>query len=53
MSIDLLMYETQTPGMACKPRLDFPGAFFHVIARGNQRATIFHDEADYHPCPER
>lgn len=35
------------PGMARKPRLDFPGAFFHVIVRGNQRATIFHDEADY------
>lgn len=33
--------------MARKPRLDFPGAFFHVIVRGNQRATIFHDEADY------
>lgn len=33
--------------MARKPRLDFPGAFFHVIVRGNQRATIFHDAADY------
>ena len=33
--------------MARKPRIDFPGAFFHVIVRGNQRATIFHDEADY------
>lgn len=33
--------------MARKPRLNFPGAFFHIIVRGNQRATIFHDEADY------
>jgi hypothetical protein len=34
-------------GMARQPRIDFPGAFSHVIARGNRRATIFHDEADY------
>lgn len=33
--------------MARKPRLNFPGACFHVIVRRNQRATIFHDEADY------
>lgn len=33
--------------MARKPRMDFPGAFSHVIVRGNRRATIFHDEADY------
>ncbi len=34
--------------MARKPSLDFSGAFFHVLARGNRRATIFHDDADYH-----
>jgi putative transposase len=33
--------------MARKPRIDFPGAFFHVIARGNRRAAIFHDADDY------
>lgn len=33
--------------MAREPRLDFPGTFFHVIVRGNQQATVFHDEADY------
>ncbi|MCG3774313.1 MAG: Chromosomal replication initiator protein DnaA [Nitrospira sp.] len=33
--------------MARKPRIDFPGAVFHVIVRGNRRATIFHEEADY------
>lgn len=33
--------------MARKPRVDFSGAFYHVIARGNRRATIFHDDADY------
>jgi len=33
--------------MARKPRIDFPGALFHVIARGNRRALLFHEEADY------
>ena len=33
--------------MACKPPIDFPDTLSHVIARGNRRATIFHDEADY------
>ena len=33
--------------MARKPRIDFPGAFFHVIVRGNRRANIFHDADDY------
>lgn len=31
--------------MARKPRLDVPGGFYHVLARGNRRATIFHDHA--------
>jgi putative transposase len=39
--------------MARKPRIDFPGAFSHVIVRGNQRATIFHDPADYTAYLER
>lgn len=34
--------------MARKPRLDVPGRFYHVLAYGNRRATIFHDDADYH-----
>jgi REP element-mobilizing transposase RayT len=33
--------------MARKPRVEFSGALYHVIARGNRRMTIFHDEADY------
>ena len=32
--------------MARKPRIEFSGAFYHVLARGNRRATIFHDDAD-------
>jgi putative transposase len=39
--------------MARKPRLHFSGAFYHVIARGNRRATIFHDEDDYRAYLER
>jgi REP element-mobilizing transposase RayT len=33
--------------MARKPRVEFAGALSHVIVRGNRRATIFHDDADY------
>jgi REP element-mobilizing transposase RayT len=27
-------------------RLEFPGAYYHVMARGNRRETIFHDDDD-------
>jgi REP element-mobilizing transposase RayT len=33
--------------MARKPRIEFEGAFYHVIARGNQRQQIFKDKEDY------
>lgn len=33
--------------MARKPRVQCPGALYHVIARGNQQQNIFLDEADY------
>lgn len=32
--------------MARKPRVEFVGAFYHVISRGNQRQAIFHSDAD-------
>jgi REP element-mobilizing transposase RayT len=32
--------------MARKPRIEYPGAFLHVIARGNNRQEIFHDDED-------
>ncbi|MGH7772196.1 MAG: transposase [Candidatus Binatia bacterium] len=32
--------------MARKPRIEFDGAFYHVIARGNQRRDIFVDDHD-------
>ena len=27
-------------------RIEYPGAYYHVMARGNRREAIFHDEAD-------
>jgi putative transposase len=33
--------------MARKPRIHFPGALYHVIARGNQRQDIFSNGSDY------
>ena len=32
--------------MARKLRVEFAGAFYHVIARGNQRRKIFGDDQD-------
>ncbi len=39
--------------MARKPRVEFPGALYHIMARGNRRTTLFHDEADYEAYLER
>ena len=33
-------------GMVRKPRIHFPGAFYHVIVLGNRREKIFRDEKD-------
>jgi putative transposase len=33
--------------MARKVRIEFPGAIYHVIARGNERVKIFHEAEDY------
>jgi REP-associated tyrosine transposase len=32
--------------MARKPRVEYPGAFYHVICRGNQRQLIFRADLD-------
>lgn len=32
--------------MARKPRVEFEGAFYHVLARGNQRQNVFRDDQD-------
>lgn len=33
--------------MARKPRIEYEGAFYHVIVRGNRREKIFRDNKDY------
>ncbi len=33
--------------MARKPRIEFDGAFYHVLVRGNQKQKIFKDNHDY------
>ncbi|WP_048601431.1 REP-associated tyrosine transposase [Rubeoparvulum massiliense] len=33
--------------MARKPRIWFPGAIYHITARGNRRSSLFHDQRDY------
>lgn len=33
--------------MARKPRIEFEGAFYHVITRGNQRRKIFREKSDF------
>jgi REP element-mobilizing transposase RayT len=32
--------------MARKARVEYPGAFYHVICRGNRRPVIFRSDAD-------
>jgi hypothetical protein len=45
--MDLLNVESHRPGtMARKPRVEYAGAFYHVICRGNQRQVIFRSDAD-------
>lgn len=33
--------------MARSIRIEFPGAFYHVMARGNRREAIYCDESDW------
>lgn len=33
--------------MARKPRIEYEGAFYHIITRGNQRQKIFKDKEDF------
>ena len=39
--------------MARQQRIEFPGAFYHVIVRSNQRQEIFIDEGDRKAYLER
>lgn len=33
--------------MPRKPRIEYPGAFYHIICRGNNREQLFKEERDY------
>ncbi len=33
--------------MARKIRIEFPGFFYHILARGNNKQVIFKDDQDY------
>ncbi len=35
--------------MARLLRIEFPGAIYHVMSRGNARQTVFRDDSDYLP----
>lgn len=35
--------------MARSIRIEYPGAFYHVMARGNRREAIFKDDATQFP----
>src|SRR5262245_16241814 len=32
--------------VGCEPRIEYPGALYHVIARGNHKQRIFVDDRD-------
>jgi REP element-mobilizing transposase RayT len=42
----MLQSSVDCAAMARKPRVEFEGAFYHVIVRGNQRQKIFRDDRD-------
>jgi len=39
-------FHTGVRNMARKPRIYYPGAIYHLIARGNNKDIIFYDDAD-------
>ena len=43
MLLEIMAYKGT---MARKPRVEFAGAFYHVICRGNQRQVVFRGDAD-------
>ena len=43
-----LIFSNIYPVMARPLRLEFPGALYHITARGNEKRVMFKDESDYH-----
>ena len=44
--LDSSLRSRQKSHMARSLRIQYPGAFYHVMARGNGRAAIFRSDAD-------
>ena len=44
--VDSPSREAEKEGMPRSIRLEYPGAFYHVMARGNRRESIYRDEKD-------
>ncbi len=38
--------------MPRKPRVQFPGAIYHIVTRGDGRRELFHDERHYQRLSE-
>ena len=36
--------------MPRKLRVEFPGAIYHVLSRGDRREAIYHDDVDHGPA---
>ena len=45
--IDIFPFRLYLSRMARKPRIEFEGALYHVVARGNRKETIFRSKEDY------
>jgi REP element-mobilizing transposase RayT len=45
--IDIFPFRLYVSRMARKPRIEFNGALYHVVARGNRKETIFRSKEDY------
>lgn len=45
--IDISLCMEYLHRMARKPRIEFEGALYHVVARGNRKEDIFHSKNDY------
>ena len=46
LEIDMRSGQSHSPGMARKLRIEYPGAIYHAMNRGDRRELIFMDDAD-------
>ena len=46
LDIDTWRRHSHCPVVARKLRVEYPGAIYHVMSRGDRRELIFHDQTD-------